>query len=133
MSSLLEQIERANEINRRYVKKKFDEDRIRSEEKARSDQIKKGFHLENNTTVSMIEKLNGSEATLTKLYNFGVSEVTTLFGTKGMCVQQFDEIADQNRIEKAAKALKEFGGDPGAWQSRNSIPPGTVKPKKDQP
>ena len=122
MPRMVDQLKRAQESNRLYW-----------EEKMRSDRIKRGFHLENNTTVSTVEKLNGSEITLTKLYNFSVLEITTLFDTKGMCVQQFNEIADQNRIEKAAKALKEFGGDTCAWQSRNSIPPGTVKPKKDQP
>lgn len=106
MSKMLEDIERANEINRLYVARKF-----------RAAQKKKDYALENEHTVSTVEKLQTSGFVITKLYNFADKEITTMLGERNMHIQQFSEISDQTRLEKAADALKAYGGDPGNWQS----------------
>jgi hypothetical protein len=107
MPTLAEQIRRSEE-----------QTRIAGDRKYRADKHPDGFASENNTTVSTVEWFDASNITLTRFYNFAAQKITTQMCSEDKYVQQFNEISDQSRIEKAAKALKEFGGDTCAWKAR---------------
>lgn len=93
----------------------------KKEEKLPSDYIH-----ENKHTVSITQESNDDAAPQIKFFNFEHREVTITNGDKNMDIIPFDQFPKPEQLEEAAQKLKDFGGDPGNWQT---LKPGNLAKK----